>query len=67
MSFVTTAPYIVTAAAADLAKIGSAVSAANSAALAKTTGVLPAAADEVSVQIAALFDSYASGYREITT
>ncbi len=38
MSFVTTAPDLVTAAAADLAKVGSAVSAANAAA--KTTGVL---------------------------
>lgn len=46
MSFAIMAPYLMVAAATDLAGIGSAISAADAAA-APTTGVLPAAADEV--------------------
>jgi hypothetical protein len=45
----------VSAAAGDLTNIGSAVSAANAAAAASTTGLLAAGADEVSEAIAALF------------
>ncbi|MEK7030916.1 PE family protein, partial [Mycobacterium ulcerans] len=44
MSFLTTAPEFVNAAASDLASIGTAFSQANAAALAPTTGVLAAGA-----------------------
>ncbi len=59
MSFVVAAPEILSAAATDLANIGSSISAANAAALAPTTGVLAAGADEVSAAIAVLFGSHA--------
>ena len=55
MSYVLAAPELMTAAATDLAAIGSAVDAAHAAAAAPTTGLIPAAADEVSTGIAALF------------
>ena len=48
MSFVTTQPEALAAAAGSLQGIGSALSAQNAAAAAPTTGVVPAAADEVS-------------------
>ncbi|MCV7123872.1 PE family protein, partial [Mycobacterium lacus] len=66
MSFVFTAPEMLMAAATDLAGIGSALGAANAAAAAATTGVLPAAADEVSAQIAALFSQHAQSYRALS-
>jgi hypothetical protein len=47
MSFVIATPEFVTAAAGDLANIGSTLSEANAAAAASTTGVLAAAEDEV--------------------
>ena len=48
MSFVTTQPEALAAAAGTLQGIGSAMSAQNAAAAAPTAGVVPAAADEVS-------------------
>ena len=66
MSFVTAAPEFVTAAAGDLADIGSALGAANTAAALPTTGVAAAAADEVSTQIAAIFDAYALKYQALS-
>ena len=48
MSFVTAQPELVAFAAADLHGIGLAVAAGNTAAAAPATGVVPAAADEVS-------------------
>ena len=48
MSFVTTQPEALAATAANLAGVGAMMSAQNAAAAAPTTGVLPAAADEVS-------------------
>ncbi|MCY0610306.1 PE domain-containing protein, partial [Klebsiella pneumoniae] len=54
MSFVNVAPQLVSTAAADAARIGSAINTANTAAAA-TTQVLAAAQDEVSTAIAALF------------
>ena len=48
MSFVTTQPELMTAVAGDLAGIGSAMTTGNAAAAGPTTGVVPAAADEVS-------------------
>jgi len=51
MSYLVAIPGLLTAAATDMASIGSTLSAANAAALAPTMGVLPAAADEVSAAI----------------
>ncbi|MEQ0806349.1 PE family protein, partial [Mycobacterium tuberculosis] len=56
MSFVLISPEVVSAAAGDLANVGSTISAANKAAAAATTQVLAAGADEVSARIAALFE-----------
>jgi hypothetical protein len=63
MSFVIAAPETMTAAAADLAAIGSNVDAAHVVAATRTTSVLPAAADEVSASIAHLFSRHAANYQ----
>jgi len=65
MSYVLSAPVLMTAAATDLAAIGSAVAAAHAAAAAPTTGLIPAAADEVSTGIAALFSIHAQDYQAL--
>lgn len=66
MSFVTAQPEALSTAAANLSGIGSALSAQNAAAAAPTTGVLPAAADEVSVLTAAQFAAHATMYQQIS-
>ncbi|HET9876089.1 MAG TPA: PE family protein [Mycobacterium sp.] len=66
MSFVTADPESLTAAATSLSGIGSAISAQNAAAAAPTTGVIPAAADEVSALVAAQFASHAEMYQAIS-
>jgi PE family len=66
MSFVIAAPEFVAAAATDLANIGSTISSANATALAPTTGLLPAGADEVSAAIVALFGSQAQAYQALS-
>jgi hypothetical protein len=66
MSFVTTQPEALTAAAGNLQAIGSAMSAQNAAAAAPTTGVVPAAADEVSALTAAQFAAHAQMYQAIS-
>ena len=66
MSYLIATPEILTIAARDVAGIGSLLSAANAAAAAPTTGVLVAAADEVSAQIAALFGAHARGYQALS-
>jgi PE family len=66
MSFVMTQPELLVAAAADLQSIGSAVNAGNAAAAAPTTGVIPAAADEVSGLAAAQFAAHAQMYQAIS-
>jgi PPE-repeat protein len=67
MSFVTAAPEMVASAASDLASIGSTIGEANAAAAIPTTGVLPAAADEVSAGIASLFGSHAQAFQALST
>jgi hypothetical protein len=67
MSFVTADPESLTAAAASLSGIGSAISAQNAAAAAPTTGVAPAAADEVSALTAAQFAAHAEMYQAVST
>lgn len=66
MSFVTTQPELLVAAAANLQSIGSAVSTENIAAAAPTTGVIPAAADDVSALAAAQFVAQAQAYQAIS-
>ena len=55
MTFVTTQPEMLTAAAGQLQGIGAVMTAQNAAAAAPTTGVVPAAADEVSALTATQF------------
>jgi hypothetical protein len=66
MSFVSTQPTELTAAAANLQGIGSSLAAQNVAAAAPTTGVLPAAADEVSALTATQFATHAEMYQAIS-
>ena len=66
MSFVTTQPEALSAAAANLAGIGTMMSAQNSAAAAPTTGVIPAAADEVSALTATQFAVHAQMYQAVS-
>ena len=63
MSYVIADPAMMTLAAADLAAIGSNVDAAHLVAAARTTSVIPAAADEVSASIAHLFSQHAANYQ----
>ncbi|MBL7659360.1 PE family protein, partial [Escherichia coli] len=62
-SFVIAAPEALVAVASDLAGIGSALAEANAAALAPTTALLTAGADEVSTAIAALFGAQGQAYQ----
>jgi hypothetical protein len=66
MSFVSTQPEALTAAAGTLQGIGSSMSAQNAAAAAPTTGVVPAAADEVSALTAAQFATHAQMYQAVS-
>jgi hypothetical protein len=66
MSFVTTQPEALTAAAGALRGLGSGIAAGNMAAAAPTTGVVPAAADSVSALTAAQFAAHAELYQEIS-
>ena len=66
MSFVTTQPEALSAAAGSLTGIGSGVAAQNAAAAAPTTGVVPAAADEVSALTATQFAVHAQMYQAIS-
>jgi hypothetical protein len=66
MSFVTTQPEASTTAAGTLQGLGSAMAAQNAAAAAPTTGVVPAAADEVSALTAAQFAAHGSLYQAVS-
>lgn len=66
MSFVTTQPEMLSMAAQELQTIGSMVSSENAAAAAPTTGISPAAADEVSLLTAAQFAVHAHAYQAIS-
>jgi len=63
MSRLEVAPEFLVTAAADLAKIGSGLAAANLAATTKTTALVAAAQDEVSTVIAALFSEHGASFR----
>jgi PE family len=66
MSFMTAQPEALASAAGTLQGIGSTLSAQNAAAEAPTAGVLPAAADQVSVLTAAQFAAHAQMYQAIS-
>lgn len=66
MSFVTTQPEALAAAAGSLQGIGSALNAQNAAAATPTTGVVPAAADEASALTAAQFAAHAQIYQAVS-
>ncbi|ORB88687.1 PecA family PE domain-processing aspartic protease [Mycobacterium persicum] len=63
MSYVSLAPELATVATTDLTRIGSAISAANTAAAAPTTALLVAGADDVSAVMATLFAEYGRQYQ----
>ena len=66
MSFVTTQPEALSATATSLSAIGTTMSAQNAAVAAPTTGVLPAAADEVSALTATQFAVHAQMYQAVS-
>jgi hypothetical protein len=66
MSFVTAQTESLTAAAGALRAIGSALAAQNAAAAAPTTGVIPAAADHVSILTAAQFTAHGQLYQQVS-
>jgi PE family/PPE-SVP subfamily C-terminal region len=67
MSFVTTQPEAMMAAASALQTLGTSMDAENEAAAAPITGVAPAAADEVSALQAAEFGAYGTWYQQVST
>jgi PE family len=66
MSFVTTQPETLASAAADLESIGAAMEAGDASAAAPTTGVVPAAADQVSALTAAQFSAQGQLYQAVS-
>lgn len=66
MSYVLATPELLSSAAEDLARIASAVNAANAAAANSTTSLLAAGADEVSTCIAGLFSAQALEFQAVT-
>jgi PE family len=66
MSMVIAEPQVLAAAAAEMQALNASVCAENVAAAAPTTGVVPAAADVVSILTAAQFASHAKLYQEIS-
>jgi hypothetical protein len=65
MAYVIAAPEMMTAAATDLATIGSDLGADQAAVAARTVALVPAAADEVSASVAHLFSQHAQGYQAL--
>ncbi|WP_257535258.1 PE family protein [Mycobacterium ulcerans] len=66
MSFVIADTQWVSEAAGSLARIGSLIETANSAAATQTTAVTAAAADEVSAAVASLFDSHGQSFQAVS-
>ena len=66
MSFVIASTDLVSEAAGNLARIGSTISAANSAAATQTTGVAAAAGDEISAAAAAYFGEYGQNFQAVS-
>ncbi len=65
MSYVLTQPEVVVTAAADVAAIGTTINEAGAAAAGKTTGVVAAAADEVSAATADVFNAHAQEWQQV--
>lgn len=65
MSFVRTYPEHLAAAASNLASVGAALQVGNAAAAFPTSGVVPAAADEVSILTAMQFASHGARFQEM--
>lgn len=65
MSFVFVTPDLLAISASDLAGIGSAIGAANSAMATPSTAVVAVAADDVSTAVASLFSGYAQSYQAL--
>ncbi|MCV7092028.1 PE domain-containing protein [Mycobacterium interjectum] len=66
MSYLVALPELMSAAATNVASVGSAVETAHQAMAGATTGVVAAAEDEVSVAIAALFSAHGQGYQALS-
>jgi triacylglycerol lipase len=66
VSYVVALPEVVSAAATDVASIGSQVATANQAVAGATTRVLAAAEDEVSAAIAAVFSAHGQGFQALS-
>lgn len=66
MSFVRTYPEHIAAAASNLQSLGAALNVGNAVAAAPTTGVVPAAIDEVSVLTASHFATYGQRFQELS-
>ena len=66
MSYVTTQPEALTATAGHLAALGSALTASSSTVAEPTTGIIPAAADEVSAMSAAAFAAHGLLYQQVS-
>jgi hypothetical protein len=67
MSYLAVAPEFLTRAATDLSDIGAKLIAANAAATAPTTAMVPAAGDEISAAITSLFAGYARDYQALSS
>src|SRR3954462_13388719 len=65
-TFLITAPEFLASASSDLSGIGEALREASAAAVPSTTGIMPAALDEVSGAIAQLFGSHAAEYQSLS-
>ncbi len=66
MSFAIAAPRAVAEAAANVARIGAEIDAAHAVAAVSTAQILPAAADEVSMAVTAVFSDYGYSYQALT-
>ena len=66
MSFVSIVPEILSAAADNLQSVGSRIHAQNTAAIGPTTGLIPAASDEVSALTAMQFAAHAHAYQTVS-
>ncbi len=66
MGFVTAAPDVLSLASAQVADVGSALTAAHTAAASATTKLVAAAGDEVSAAIAALFGGYGQDFQALS-
>ncbi|WP_052915743.1 PE family protein [Mycobacterium haemophilum] len=66
MSMVMVAPEVLSAAAEDIAGVGSVIAEANTTAAAPTVGVVAPAADSVSAELAALFGRHAQTYQAVS-